>query len=152
MKNIGATFFQELQAAGLTGLPFTWNAQGEFHFTTEATDLNPEPMTQEQVNAVLAVYDAHDPNAEPPPEFPTVVSRFQGLAAMLQTPHGDGTLLDAVEALIADPQTDPMYKLAWNSLQEFHFDSEMLIALAGIMGLTEQDRIDLFILADSIKV
>lgn len=144
MKTIGPSFFSEIQLAGLSGLPFSWSSDG--------TILYAEDMTEAQRAAVQAVYNAHDPNAEPPPEFPTVVSRFQGLAAMLQTPHGDGRLLDAVEALIADPQTDPMYKLAWNNLQEFHFDSEMLIALAGTMGLTEQDRINLFILADSIKV
>lgn len=82
---------------------------------------------------------------------PAVVSRFQGREAMHQTPHGDGTLFDAVEALLLQPDTPAMYRRAWDDLQEFHYDSEMLIALATALGLTEQDRKNLFILAGSIK-
>lgn len=82
---------------------------------------------------------------------PQVVSRFQGREAMHQTPHGDGSLFDAAEALLAHPDTPAMYRRAWEDLQEFHFDSEMLIALATALGLTEQDRKNLFILAGSIK-
>lgn len=86
-----------------------------------------------------------------PPAVPLVVSRFQGREAMWQTPHGVTTLFEAAEAVLADPETPPMYKRAWDDLQEFHFDSEMLIAIATALGLTEQDRKNLFILAGSIK-
>lgn len=151
MKKIGPTFHAELMAAGLAGLPFVWHDDGTFLFTTEPSGMAPNPMTQQQVDAVLAVYAAHDPDAAPPPDVPQVVSRFQGREAMHQTPHGDGTLFDAVEAVLDYPDTPPMYRRAWDDLQEFHFDSEMLIALATALGLTEQNRKDLFILAGSIR-
>ena len=55
MKEIGETFGKELQVAGLAGLPFSWGADGTFQFD--------ERMTQEQIDAVNAVYAAHDPTA-----------------------------------------------------------------------------------------
>ena len=151
MKNIGPSFYAELSAAGVAGLPFTWNSDGEFRFMTEQSGIVPNPMTQEQVDAVLAVYAAHDPDTDPPEDVPQIVSRFQGREAMHQTPHGDGTLFEAVETVLEHPDTPAMYRRAWDDLQEFHFDSEMLIALATALGLTEQDRKNLFILAGSIK-
>lgn len=55
-KAIGPSFSDELQAAGLMGLPFTWGADGSFEFSPA--------MTPEQTAAVMAVYGAHDPAAE----------------------------------------------------------------------------------------
>ena len=52
-KAIGPSFSDELKAAGLFGLPFSWGADGMFQFDPR--------MTQAQLNAVLAVYAAHDP-------------------------------------------------------------------------------------------
>lgn len=150
MNKIGPSFAYELRDAGVADLPFTWNESGEFRFMTEASEMVPNPMTPEQVNAVLAVYDAHDPNTEPPREVPTVVSRFQGREAMHQTPHGDGSLFDAAEAVLAHPDTPAMYRRAWNDLQEFRRDSEMLAAIAGVLGLTSQQLDELFILAGDI--
>ena len=58
MKNIGPTFGNELDAAGLLGLPFSWGADGTFQFD--------ERMTQPQIDAVNAVYAAHDPTQQLP--------------------------------------------------------------------------------------
>ncbi|QIW86447.1 hypothetical protein AMA1_19 [Achromobacter phage AMA1] len=98
------------------------------------------------------------PDPEPDPEPPSpdpprlrVVSRFQGREAMWQTPHGETTLFEAAETVINDPETPPMYKRAWAELQEFRRDSEMLLAIAGILDLSSSDLDDLFILAESIK-
>lgn len=52
-KFIGPSFYDELVAAGLSGLPFSWGDDGSFVFSDE--------MTQEQVAAVQAVYEHHDP-------------------------------------------------------------------------------------------
>ncbi|EHK64772.1 hypothetical protein [Achromobacter arsenitoxydans] len=120
-------------------------------FATEPTDLNPNPMTSEQVAAVMAVYGAHDPDAAPPPDVPQVVSRFQGREAMHRTAHGDGTLFEAAEALLAQPDTPAWYRRAWDDLQEFRRDSEMLAAIAGMLGLSAAKIDALFILAGSIK-
>lgn len=58
MKAIGKTFSAELSAAGLLGLPFAWGEDGDITFNAA--------MTQPQIDAVLAVYEAHDPQATPP--------------------------------------------------------------------------------------
>jgi hypothetical protein len=52
-KAIGPNFLNELAAAGLTGLPFSWGADGAIEFGAA--------MTGDQVAAVNAVYAAHDP-------------------------------------------------------------------------------------------
>ncbi|CAB3850684.1 hypothetical protein [Achromobacter animicus] len=82
---------------------------------------------------------------------PVAVSRFQGREAMHQTPHGDGTLFDAAEAVLAHSDTPAMYRRAWDELQEFRRDSEMLAAIAGVLDLTGAQIDALFILAVSIK-
>lgn len=57
---IGPAFPSELKAAGLFGLPFSWNSHdGTFDFGPS--------MTQAQKRAVLNVYQAHDP-ATPAPK------------------------------------------------------------------------------------
>lgn len=88
---------------------------------------------------------------EPGPLVPQVVSRFQGREAMWQTPHGETTLFEAAEAVLADPITPAMYRRAWDDLQEFRRDSEMLAAIAGMLGLTAAQIDALFILAASIR-
>lgn len=57
MKAIGPTFADELKAAGLLGLPFSWGADGTIEFRAD--------MPQVQRDAVLAVYAAHNPAALP---------------------------------------------------------------------------------------
>lgn len=55
MKSIGPTFSEELSRAGLLGLPFSWCADGTFTFS--------DGMAPGDIEAVEAVYTAHDPNA-----------------------------------------------------------------------------------------
>lgn len=50
---IGPHFADELEAAGLLGLPFSWGADGSISFDPQ--------MSPEHVAAVQAVYAAHDP-------------------------------------------------------------------------------------------
>ncbi|AYD82495.1 hypothetical protein GECART_330 [Achromobacter phage vB_AdeS_ART] len=83
---------------------------------------------------------------------PQAVSRFQVREAMWQTPHGETTLFEAAEAIIRNSNTPAMYRRAWDELQEFKRDSEMLITIADQLGLTEEGLDKLFILAASIKV
>ena len=60
------------------------------------------------------------------------ISPFQARAALAQA-----GLLDAVEALMADPATPAMARLAWQHAQEFRRNSPTLLALAGALGLDE---------------
>jgi 2-hydroxychromene-2-carboxylate isomerase len=87
---------------------------------------------------------------EPAPIVPQAVSRFQGREAMWQTPHGEVSLFEAAEVVLADPATPAMYRRAWDDLQEFRRDSEMLAAVAGMLGLTAAQIDALFILAAGI--
>lgn len=52
-KAIGPTFPEELQAAGLLGLEFSWAADGSIFYS--------EAITETQQQAIEAVYAAHDP-------------------------------------------------------------------------------------------
>lgn len=152
--NFGPSFPFELAAAGLFGLPFSWSENGiNFGDIThlDGSVTANEAMTPELRAAVYAVVAAHDPDASAPVDVPQVVSRFQGREAMHQTPHGDGTLFDAAEAVLAHTDTPAMYRRAWDDLQEFRRDSEMLAAIAGMLGLAGAQIDALFILAASIN-
>ncbi|GEM_PF-2830002 len=83
--------------------------------------------------------------------IPAVVSRFQGREAMHRTKCGDGTLFEAAEAALAKPDTPAMYRRAWDDLQEFRRDSEMLAVISGMLGLTAAQVDAVFILAASIR-
>jgi 2-hydroxychromene-2-carboxylate isomerase len=143
VDKIGPNFANELAAAGLAGQPFSWTASGELFFSEDAS--------QDLKDSVQAVLGAHDPDTPAPPFVPQVVSRFQGREAMWQTPHVETTLFEAAEAILADPATPAMYRRAWDDLQEFRRDSEMLAAVAGMLGLTAAQTDALFILAASIQ-
>lgn len=54
MKPIGPTFPVELESAGLMGLPFSWGDDGVIQFD--------DRMTDKQKEAVMQVYENHDPS------------------------------------------------------------------------------------------
>lgn len=56
-KQIGPNFTNELSAANLIGLPFSWDAEG---------NLNLAELSVEQQAAVQSVYAAHDPSKPDP--------------------------------------------------------------------------------------
>lgn len=102
-----------------------------------------------EINAQTGEVTEH-PDAPPPPPAPPVipqsVSRFQARAALLLA-----GLLDDVEALMTAPDTPALAKLAWADAQEFERQSPTIAALAGAVGLTEQDIDALFVTAAGIK-
>ncbi|MGE8688629.1 MAG: hypothetical protein ACN6PJ_15915 [Achromobacter sp.] len=91
----------------------------------------------------------------PPPPVPQVVSRWQGREAMLLTLHGNPgervSLFDAVEALMATPDTPAYYVRAWEELQDFERTSPTLIAIADELGLTSEALDKLFLFAASLR-
>lgn len=82
----------------------------------------------------------------PPVYVPQIVSRFQAKAALLSA-----GLLSQVEALITDPATDAMTKLAWDEAIEFNRNSPTVLGLAQALGLSNQQLDDLFIAAAQIN-
>lgn len=84
-----------------------------------------------------------------PPEVvtaPQEVTRYQALAAL----HLAG-LLGRVEAIMVATETSMLIKLAWQNAQKFERQSQMVLAIAEILMLSEQQLDDLFIAASAIK-
>ena len=101
-------------------------------------------MTQEEIDA-LEASRAVDPVAElERKRAGMVVSRFQARAAL----HGAG-LLSAVEKAVAN--ADPITQLAWADALEFRRNSPTIAALAGVVGLTDDQLDALFIAAGQIQ-
>lgn len=68
-----------------------------------------------------------------------VVSRFQARAAL----HQAG-MLDQVQTMMDDPDTDMVTKLAWQDAQEFKRLSPTVKALGKALGLGDRDLDNLF--------
>lgn len=141
MKKIGPSFASELLSLGLTE-EVSWNEEGGLVFN--------EDISQEDKDLIIAALEAHDPSLPAPLSVPRQVSRFQGREAMHQTAHGDGSLFEAAEDLLAQPSTPAHYKRAWGDMQVFSRDSEMLEAIATSLGLDSKQIDELFVLAAGI--
>jgi len=137
MKAINtATFTQQLAKAGLLGLPFLWTEEGVIEFA--------EGITAAQRAAVLAVYEAHDPEA---PAVPRVVTRRQARQALVLAGISFASVQAAIDA-IEDPTQRALMQIEWDDSQEFHRDRPQLISLAkGALGMTDEQLDQLFISA-----
>jgi hypothetical protein len=71
---------------------------------------------------------------------------FQGKAALFQA-----GLLDDVEALIANSETDTLTKLAWANAVEWKRMSPMIVSLATLLSLTDEQVDTLFKEAASVQ-
>jgi hypothetical protein len=139
MKHISESFGNELIAAGLGNVSVSWGADG-------TVDFHPD-VSQAERDAVLAVLADHDPDA------PIVilrenmiVTRFQAHAAIARAGQ-----YEAVVALMDAPETPFETRLAWNEAQEFTRTSPTVQSMGAVLGLSETQLDDLFILAATIK-
>lgn len=89
------------------------------------------------------------PYVPPPPVIPFTVTPFQAKAAMLSA-----GLLTTVLAIINDPATPALTKLAWDNVTEFTRDSPLLNGLAKheSINLTDVEVDALFIAASQIEI
>lgn len=76
-----------------------------------------------------------------------VVSPLQAKAALMYA-----NLLSTVESYVADANTDPIVKLAWNNAQEYKRLSPMIVAITTQLNITDQQADALFANAKSIVV
>lgn len=74
------------------------------------------------------------------------VSCFQAKVALDQS-----GLLGAVQAIMDAPATPNRIKLAWNSGATFKRYSDMIVSMAALLGLTNEQIDDLFALAATIE-
>lgn len=82
----------------------------------------------------------------PPAAVPQSVSRFQARAAL----HLAG-LLDEVQALMDDPATDKLAKLAWQDAQDFRRISPTVLGMGAALGWSDAQLDQLFITAAGIE-
>ncbi len=78
-------------------------------------------------------------------EKPMVCTARQARTAMLDTPYGTGTLLDAAIAAVA--QSPRSVQIAWEYGSEWRRDDPNISAIAAALGLSEDQVDDLFIKA-----
>ncbi|MCO5213685.1 MAG: hypothetical protein M9936_28635 [Caldilinea sp.] len=140
------------------GLYFSASTRGFYDDAIHASlPDDAQPITEMQRENLLAAQSAGkvieaDANGLPvavdlpPPGPPQVVSRFQARAAL----HLAG-LLTAVEALMADPATDTLARLAWTDAQEFRRTSPTMLAMASALSLTDEQLDQLFVTAAGIE-
>jgi hypothetical protein len=85
------------------------------------------------------------PYVAPAPLVPKSVSRFQGRAALLQAGY-----LDAIEAYMANPATQRLTRIAWEDAQDWERNSPTVLAMLALLGLSEAQGNQLFIVAKGI--
>ena len=103
------------------------------------TDL---PQYQAIIDAVLV---AQTPPPEPVIEVPQKVTNYQAKVAL-----DSWQLLDEIEAYMAGEDTPKRYKLAWDSAS-FERQSDMVLGIAELFGLTSEQVDQLFVIASNVS-
>lgn len=93
---------------------------------------------------------AYVPPSAPSPRL-TAMWRARAIAKV--TPHGNGTLFDAVVAAIAN-MTDPLVQAAaseaWERGTTFDLDGQLVPVLVAALGMTEEDVLPLIAAAENL--
>lgn len=91
-----------------------------------------------------------EPPAEETPSVPSVVTRAQGKAALIQSGYWQA-VLDYVAA-IDDPVQRALTEVALNDTQTWQRSSPFLTSVAQALGLSGEQLDDLFLIAASIEL
>lgn len=106
---------------------------------------DPQNSDYARVLEWIAEGNALIPADAPVVEVPQTVSRFQAKAALLAA-----GMLSTVEAMMADPETPAVAKLAWAEALEFNRTSPTVLSMAAALQLTDAQLDELFIAASTI--
>lgn len=90
-------------------------------------------------------WQAIPPASDQTQPVPQEVSRFQGRAALIQAGH-----MAAIQSYIDEPTTDIMVKEAWANVTVFRRQSPMILTVASVLNLSDEDLDNLFIAAHAI--
>ncbi len=82
----------------------------------------------------------------PVDSVPVSVERYQARVALY-----NAGLLDQVESIMDDESTDIVAREAWMGASVIRRDSVIVAAIGSILGLTEEQKDELFIAASKIK-
>jgi len=112
------------------------------------------PLPDDSPVGVGWLYDGTTFTEPPPPPEPTIeeqregmkVSRSQARASL----HNAG-LLTEVQALMDDPATDMLSRLAWQDSETFSRLSTTVLTISASLGYTDTQLDDLFIAAALIE-
>lgn len=131
LDNVQPSFDPETQTAERTGYAF-----------------------DEQTQRVSVVWTVRDLTVEERrARIPTVVSMRQGRRAMLETPFGNGTLLDVIEQMIEsipDATQRRAARIDWEYGQEIKRDFPLVQQLVAQLGMTEEQIDQLFLSASAL--
>lgn len=132
-------------------LPAGWHASAQaaidafgddvFERTDVAVPIATRIASEGELTDVLKAYGLAGPVAA----LPASVTPYQARIALLGT-----GLIGAVEALMADPETDQAARIAWEYATAIERDSPFIAAIAPALGLTEEQIDGLFIAAAAI--
>lgn len=110
------------------------------------------PTAPEDAQQVWS-FDSQSWGSVPPPPSLRSTAMWRARAIAKVTPHGGGTLFDAVVAAIAS-MTDPLVQAAaseaWERGTTFDLDGQIVPVLMGALGMTEEDVLPLIEAAESL--
>jgi len=123
----------------------TFEGIGEVPFTASPDDVEPHGRLLFE-KASSGLFGSIANFVPPPPPVPQAVSKFQARAALFQA-----GLLDAVKAIMEDPSTDPIVRMAWEAATEFQRNSPTVLAMYPALGLSDSQLDDMFRFASTIQ-
>lgn len=115
-------------------MPYFKNETGVYYTDLLEPTLGGRPATDKEVEAFVAKLNV-----------PPSVTRLQARTALFQAGHWD-----TIEAIMSNPDTPMVTKLAWQDAQTFERDSPVVNSLATQLGLSDAQVDELFIAANQI--
>ncbi len=136
MKKIGPAFLFELQAANLLE-GVSWSDDGDIFYNDVVTDA--------QRAAVVALLEAHDPNAPAPVAVPDSVTKYQ--CCVILARYG---LLTQTNAFFSAMAEDDPRRLAWEMAATVQRNSASTLDAIAHLELSEAQADSMFVEAGQV--
>ncbi|MFY2599453.1 hypothetical protein ACOTHJ_21230 [Achromobacter xylosoxidans] len=144
---IGPSFVSEIVAAGLANLAVeNGSSEGNFSWRSDGTLIFGAAMTPEQIAAVQAIYDVHDPTAPAPVAAPETVTKYQCCVILARY-----KLLTLTSAFFSNMAADDPRRLAWEMAATVHRHSASTLDAIQHLGLSASQADAMFIEAAQVE-